>query len=397
MAREWLLLVRGAGCALALLGVTGCGGAAPPVEASAPPPSLGPLVTLVPGDSTLVVVARPAELMDERPTRRVVQAVLPSEQLDQFAQRTGVDPRRLSDLVVAQTPSGWVVLARGAFDAELAVREAGARMAPVESSDEHPVRRVGFLGERRVDVSVLGQGVVSWVDGTPQLAASVLAAARMPLGERPHPLRGTLLGELRRSASSAPFAFYVPQPLDLPRDAGVGVLLARERALAVSVRPRDGRILQVNGELRGEFPPGAQDNFRALARAVAESDLGAALGVGDALPSLRVTAEETRVDLQADVDASVLASGLRVLFVAELREILNPVTGGESPAALGTEPLSDETPVAAEGAPRGREATPDEKKGRLATIVASGHANEVSESSPSAHRFARQVASNSPE
>ncbi len=304
---------------------SGCGGAASAPAARPQPRSLGALVTLTPADSTLLEVARPAELFASDATRRVVSAVLPPEQLDSFAERTGVDPRELTELVFAETPAGRVVLARGPFDAAFAVREAGERMAPIESSAERPVRRVGLLGERRVDLAALDDGVVSWVEGTPQLAAAVLAAARRPPERREHPLRGTLLRDLRRGAGRAPLVVYAPQPLGLPLDSGVGVLLARERALAATMRPTDAGALDVGADMRGEFPPGAQDNFRALARSLAESDLGAALGARDALHTLRITAEETRVALHAELDPGLLASGLRALFVAELRELLAPV------------------------------------------------------------------------
>lgn len=318
------------GSALLAALLIGCGAAAPP--APRPPrarPSVGALVTLAPSESTLVVTARPAELVSTEATARIVGALFPAEQLDRFSQRTGVDPRQLTELVVADHPDGRVVLARGPFDAAFAVREAGERMAPVESSvDEPRVRRAGFLGDRRVDVAALDEDAIAWVEGTPQLAARVLAMAGQPARARRHALARESAAALRAEVGDAPIAVFAPHPLGLPLETGVGMLLAREQALAAAARVTEEGGLRVDADLRGEFPPGAHENFRALAQSLADTDLGAALGLRDALPSLRVEADEGRVALSARLDPAVLASGLRTLFIAELRELL----GEDEPA-----------------------------------------------------------------
>ena len=94
-------------------------------------------------------------------------------------------------------------------------------------------------------------------------------------------------------------------------------------AAYASVQKRAIHTLWIALELRGEFPPGAEDNFRALAASIAESDLGAALGARDALPTLRIESEEARIALRASLASEVLAAGLRTLFVAEMRELLS--------------------------------------------------------------------------
>jgi hypothetical protein len=284
----------------------------------------------VPAGSTFVVRARPAELLAAPATRRVITALLSEERLDRFAARTGIDPRELTELVFAVHPDGQVVIARGPFDAPFAVREAGQRMAPVESSvDEPMVRRAGFLGSRRVDLAAPADDVVIRIEGTPQLAAAVLSASRHAPEAREHPFREGPSAELRAALGAAPFVLFAPQPLGLPPDTGIGLLLARERALAASAQPseREEGALALRAELRGEFPPGAHDNFRALARSIATSDLGAALGAQEALPTLRIESEEGRVGLRARIEATVLAAGLRTLLVAEMRELI------EGPAA----------------------------------------------------------------
>lgn len=332
-ALEWIgLACASVGLLCALTSISGCGGArvTPPQP---PPRPVGPLITLAPLGSTLVVTARPLELLAREPTERVVASLFPAEQLERFAQRTGVDPRALEELVIADHPEGRVILARGSFDAPFAVQEAGERMAPLESSTDRPVvRRVGFLGERRVDLAALSPEIVAWTEGAPQLAARVIAASARAHESRRHPLRAPPSSELRRAAGDAPFALYSLEPLGLPRDTGVGLLLARERALAVWARPDDGgEGLQVELELHGEFPEGAADNFRALGRSIAETDLGAALGLTEALPTLRVVAEACRVRLSATLDPTVLAVGIRTVLRAEIRELLGEDDGPARP------------------------------------------------------------------
>lgn len=338
LERTWpAAAVVGLAC-LALAWTGGCGGvrAAPRHMPQRP---VGPLITLAPAGSTLLVAARPTELLAHGPTERVVASLFPAEQLDRFAQRSGVDPRELEELVIADHPDGRLVLARGSFDAPFAVREAGERMAPLESSvDEPAVRRVGFLGDRRVDLAALTPEVVSWTEGAPQLAAGVLAeSGRAPEGRR-HPLRSPPNSELREAAGDAPFALYSLEPLGLPRDTGVGMLLARERALAVWARPRSDGGLEMEVELRGEFPEGAADNFRALARSIAETDLGAALGLTEALPTLRITTEPRRVRMSATLDPGVLAVGLRTVLRAEMRELLGVERSEDLPRAPSDPP-----------------------------------------------------------
>jgi hypothetical protein len=295
----------------------------------------------VPADSTLVVLARPRELLRAASTRTVVSAIFSSQQLERFAARTGVDPRELDELAVAVHPEGRVILARGPIDAPFAVREAGERMAPLESSTDQPfVRRAGFLGVGRVDVAALSGDTLLWIDGTPQLAAAVLTAARGRADRREHPFSLASVDALREAFVDAPFVLIAPHPLDLPRDTPIGMLLAREEAMAVAASPSEGESLRIGAELRGEFPPAAEDNFRTLAASIAESDLGAAVGARDALPSLRVSTEDGRVAMTAEVGASTLATGLRAVLLAEMPELLDaPPSMPSVPPRAGEEPV----------------------------------------------------------
>lgn len=279
-------------------------------------------MTLIPEETRVVVMVRPAALLAAEPTARVVRAVFSDEQLDRFRMRTGVDPRTLEELVIGIHPDGHVVLVRGPIDAVFVVREAGERMAPLESSTDEPrARRAGFLGPRRTELAALGDDTLMWVEGTPQLAAAVLAAA-----DRPEAGRNPALAELSASLEEhrdAPLIVAVPHPLGLPVDTGIGMLLAREETMVVILRAEDDG-LRLEAELRGEFPPDSQSNFRTFVESVAETDLGAALALEEALPSLRIQAAEDYVRLTVRVAPGALARGLRILLVAEIEEMLEP-------------------------------------------------------------------------
>jgi hypothetical protein len=269
-----------------------------------------------------VLLARPKALLEAASSRRVITSVVPDAQLERFAQHTGVDPRRVIEAVWVEHPEGRMMIVRGDLDASLAVREAGERMAPLEASVEAPtVRRAGFLGPRRLELAALGTDTVLWVEGTPQLAAYVLASARRPPDRRRHALEGDRLGDLRAAHDEAHAVLLVPVPLGLPLETGIGILLAQEEALAAAAYPVEDAV-RVVVDLRGEFPEGAEQNFRAFVGALAESPLGEVAGVNDALGSLRIQSEEERVVLQLDLDPAQLSRGLRVLLLAELPELL---------------------------------------------------------------------------
>ena len=82
------------------------------------------------------------------------------------------------------------------------------------------------------------------------------------------------------------------------------------------------RVGGASETLRGELPPGADANFRQLAASLANSDLGAVVGLNLAERELAVRVDGEQAHLEAPWPADVLARGLRVLFVDELEALL---------------------------------------------------------------------------
>jgi hypothetical protein len=268
-----------------------------------------------------VIAARPASLWRSPASRRVIAAIASDDRLERYRQHTGIDPRELVELVWAEHDEGSILAVRGPFDARLAVAEMAGRMLPVEASADDPfVRRVGhYQGERR-DITAIADGAIVAVTGTPALAASILARARGE-DESPGALAQPAIAELLLEHAGAPVLVVAPRHLELP-PSGIAILLAREDALAGTLTPTGPDALAIAVDLRGEFPPGAAGNFQRLVESLAESDLGSAIGMRDALGTLEVQADDGRVVLRATVPAAVVAAGLRVLFDAEIAELV---------------------------------------------------------------------------
>ncbi len=308
--------------------MVGCGGGAPvaetvPQEPALPP--LGELPLLVPEGAGVVLVAEPSVLMDAPAVRAVVEAVVVPELLDSFARRTGVEPGEVSELVVAEYDTGYVLLARGPYPAEDVVRAAANRMTPVAAQQDEPfLRRMGHIGADLVDVVALDEHVVMVASGVPDAAASLLARAEQGSwsGGLAPALSGADVEPLVEAHGQAPLVLYVPEPLELPPGFGTSLLLARQRTLAATVVPADEATLAVTVELRGELPEGAEQNFRALVESMGQSPLGAALGISEAARTLTIQVDDESATLRAQVSSATLAAGLRVLFVAQLEELL---------------------------------------------------------------------------
>jgi hypothetical protein len=260
----------------------------------------------------------------------IVSALLPADVLEGFATRHGVDPRELDLLVVAgYGEEGALVLAEGPFVARVVVGEIGHRMSPLESQSDDPFyRRAGVYLRRRFELIALGQRELALVSGPPALSGLVLhqlradeagvspAPGEEPEGLSPQRVRTILLGE-----RDAPFVVVQHGRPELPPE-GVGLLLARLEDAVLSVAPSAPGSLALRVRLYGEFPPGADENFRTLIASLSEADLGRALGLEEIARSLAIEVVGPEIRLTATVRAATLSRGLRMLAGAEISEML---------------------------------------------------------------------------
>jgi hypothetical protein len=325
--------------AAAVLGGCGGGGAAAATGPDArarqaaaradarPAPLRVPLVALVPEGAVTIVAARPDALLRVPSLASLVAAVAPDDRLSAFAERTGVDLRRLEEAVVADFGAeGTLWLARGPFDAPLAVAEAGERLATVESRSDAPlVRRAGFFGNERVEVVALAPDALAVARG---------AGAVGPLGAmlaclRRRECRPALAPDsprtLLRAHGAAPLVVYAPRGVDLPEGLLSQALFAGTLAAAVAVHGGTAdpvRSAAVRVDLIGRFPATIADNLRSLLGAVGASELGGAFGLEAVAERARIDVADGRVTVDFEVEAARFRVGLRALAGAELTELL---------------------------------------------------------------------------
>lgn len=300
-----------------------------------------PVTDYLPDGAHFVVVAQPDALMDAPATASVIAALIPSERFDTFRAHNGIDPRTLTELAygeyrdAAGASLGTVLAVRGPFNARVAVGEMAHRMIPVESeSDEPYYRRGGIYAGLRRDAIAIDEHTLVLVTGSPVLASRSLAIAQ------PRSLEGDAGAIAANLAAGAPLLVLWPQPLNLPLGTDLALILARERALGVALSgDGDGRVALV-AEARGEFPPGIEDNLRALAQSLSYSDMGHRLGMAELEGTLEVHVTPHGVRASGALSAATLAEGLRALLVAEIAEIVgeeaSPSTPDPSPIHSGS-------------------------------------------------------------
>jgi len=287
-------------------------------------PSAGrPLVELIPEGPSWLIQARPRLLAEQDAARTLWRTLVSEEREHAFTARTGVDPLQVEELVgIELPPSGYLLVLRGPFDAGDVVRRAGERLAVADVRTDRPiVRREGLAGQGRYAYAALSERTLLVArDASPQLVASVLA--RDAAHDTPGALDNADAASLYAEHAASPLVLFAPKPLALAPGTNVALLFARERALAVSVRPTH-TTLATGIDMRGEFPPGAENNFRALARSLSSAQLGRALGLSRVPDNMaiRVDAQGTFVTFALEV--SDLVAGVRMLFFDDLRQLFD--------------------------------------------------------------------------
>lgn len=312
----WVLLLLLVGALSACAGGLGKG-----AHGALDEEQLGPLVDLLPAGPAYVVRARPKLLAQQDAAMSLWRAVVSAEREQALSERTGIDPRSLEELVAIELPSsGYVLLVRGPFDAASVVVKAGDRLALRDVITDTPVtRREGLAGQGRYAYAALSEhSVLIAKEAPPALVAQILARRthRAEDGALSGPDSRALLAEHAKS----PLVLFAPKPLALDRGTQVSLLFARERALAVSVQPTHA-ALAIGIDLRGEFPPGAENNFRALARSLATAQLGRALGLSRVPESMAIRADQQGAFVTFALVAAELVAGVRMLFFDDLRAL----------------------------------------------------------------------------
>ena len=283
--------------------------------------ALGPLIELVPPGPDVLLSAKPRVLAQQEGPRSLYRALVSEERDRAFAERTGIDPLTVEELVAFELPpNGYVLLLRGPFDARSVVERAGERLALTDVVTDEPLaRREGLAGQGRYAYAMLAaHSVLVARDAPPQLVAAILARRRDR--EAPGALASPDARALYREHAAQPLLLLAPKPLQLAPGTNVSLLFARERALAVTVQPL-GQVLGVGIDMRGEFPPGAEHNFRALAKSLAGEALGRALGLSRVPETMAIRVDAEGAYVTFALDARELVAGVRMLFYDDMRSL----------------------------------------------------------------------------
>lgn len=304
---------------VAAFAVGGCAGR----PRGVPTESARDFVDFLPPGASYVVLGDADRLRSEPATARVVAAVIDERLRVALGRRLGVDPGVVERFAFVAFDPGYLVILEGrGLDARSAVRSLGDGMNTVELESDVPyVRRVGFRGTERLEAVALAERILAL--GGENGGPMVELLARWS-GRRTGPsLLGTDEGRALLAAhGDAPLAILAPTPLPLPvEQGGLALLLARHRALGVSVRSDGDRQLRLLATVLGELPPGADENLAAFVRDLAQSDLGDLLGMPAALPTLTTHADSGSGRIQLSLSADALAQGFRDVLVADLRTI----------------------------------------------------------------------------
>jgi hypothetical protein len=313
------------GVACVLLAV-GCGGAQRRGRGDEDA-RLGSLLSLVPRGPSWVLQARPRALAEQQAALSLWRALVTEDREQAFQERTGVSPLQVEEAVGCELPPhGWLMLVRGPFAAEEVVEHAGERLAVPDVRSEEPVkRREGLAGQGRYAYAALAPHTLLVAKDAPPAWLAQLFARRAaalegpPNAQVPGMVDG--VGPLLAEHAAEPLLLIAPQPLRFEPGTGVSLLFAREQALALTVRPTH-EALAVAIDMRGEFPPGAENNLRALARSLSSTQLGRALGFSRVPETMAIRVDAQGAAVTFALVARDLVAGVRMMFFDDLRTIL---------------------------------------------------------------------------
>lgn len=306
------------------LALCACGGlASQPTRGVAELETPGALADLLPTGADVVALIQPAALRAASPTRDMVESIAGPGFIESIRIRTGVDAMALEELVVGVYGDDLLIIARGPQSAADVVTVLGMRMSDTLSSAEDPARRVGFLNGSLWHAIAFSERVFAVAIGNGEELPAV--HERVRLGQWPEGERGVVgSADVRRVMErvvDGPARIILPEPLGLPDNSPLGLILAQERALGLSLVPGQGASVGVELGIVGELPARSERNLRQWVTSMAEADLGRALGLQVGLDSLRVQANADQAWVRIELPTVHLCRGLRILFGAELQEI----------------------------------------------------------------------------
>lgn len=322
--------------ALLLVCLAACGGSTaegPPASShSVALPTLAAPALALPEGARWLLLTEPSRVLASPALRRAFDVLVPERRRLAWAKRFALDPTNVAQLSVAEYADGVLLVARGALNAPQVVTATEAAMDAVETSSQPPRPRVvGLIGSDRYLLAAAAEDTLVLGQGAPNNWHGLM---RFLDGVSPTPPGSPALHQARlhqaTEAEDAPFVLHLLQPLALPLDTAVGVVLAGQQQLSLALSSTDPASIDVWLAMSGEFPETIEDNLRALAASLAAEPLGAALGLTAALSTLRIERDAGVIVLRLQLPTERVIQGLETLFGAELWHLLQADDGVES-------------------------------------------------------------------
>jgi hypothetical protein len=337
-----LLLALGSACSASSPRPPGGAGDATSQSPRKPALALGELHELVPAAGLrFLVEGSPRRIWDNPRLHGALAELLPDAKLDGFAERTGVDLRRLESALIAGFDMGTLYLgecsescgprARARFIERLSGREV------VTLTDTEPAAAsvMGTLDGEPFGFLDMGRFVgVASRDLT--LARIPVAYALGKLKKTPPALRGAALSTLPDLGRDRLATFYAPGPFEGEWTRGLHGMLSAALALALYVEPVDDEYLRFTVVMSGDFSEAGQAALDELTRVfgeIAASSTGK-LFAFERARSIRGSFNPQYLTLSAELPLSPLVSGLRAAVIADVWEIL----GLPKPESTGGRP-----------------------------------------------------------
>ncbi len=304
--------------------IVGCGGASTSQVRGTQIPE-GGLALLVPEEATEVWVFRPAEILQSPAFMALLGPLISTDGRAKLEARLGAALDDFQEVVVADSDEGRLIVVRGNIDAHAMVEKAGERMTDVERKRGPPFTyRRGHIGAHLWDISAARDDMLVATRARGERTSPPPRPLALATDADGSPFDVPSIEALRATHSPAPVAGYILHPISTAEASNAALLLSRQRALAMSISPLDISRLRLSVSLLGAFPPGAVENFRAWVGSIAQSPFGLMLGLHKALESFEVVApHDDRIDLDLSINADHLGEGLRRMFVASIKELLN--------------------------------------------------------------------------
>jgi hypothetical protein len=307
----------------------------PPKPAATPradAPPLAPLEYVPAAGLRWLIVAHPARILADPALAAGIAELAPPDRLDAFASATGVDPRPLTQAVLAGYDLGTLyvtALARGDGGRARARFEARLSTGAIVKHPRPSLYRIAGTrdGTPQALVSVNDQ-LLAFAIGDLTLARVAEAYAERRL-KSPTALRGASLSTLP-SIDDALAALYAPGPFTGAWARAAEGLLANALAVAVAVRNGEAGTLTFELTATGDWPdPRTDSRMTAAWTELATSSTGRLLGLEQA-KNLKSVAHLHELTWSGDLPVAPLVAGLRAATMANVPEIFGLHAGDEA-------------------------------------------------------------------